>query len=130
MDKIKGTEGQTIQWTNILSIVLSVLPSLLFCPLYCLSFRPFYFVHCIVCPSVPFILSIVLSILPTLLFCPLYCLSFRPFSFVHCIVCPSVPFIKGRKDKQNNGQNKRDGRTNNTKDKRKGTEGQTIQWTK
>jgi hypothetical protein len=78
--------------------------------LYCLSFRPFYFVHCIVCLSVPFLLSIVLSVLPSLLFCPLYCLSFRPFSFVHCIVCPSVPY--------------------NTMDKIKGTEGQTIQWIK
>jgi hypothetical protein len=103
MDKIKGTEGQTIQWTkekgrkdkqyNGQNIVLFVFPSLFFFPLFCLSFRPIYFVHCIVCPSVPFLLSIVLFVLPSLFFCPLYCLSFRPFYFVHCIVCPSVPFI-------------------------------------
>jgi hypothetical protein len=33
---------------------------------------------------------------------------------------------KGRKDRQYNGQKKRDGRTNNTMEKIKGTEGQTT----
>ena len=38
------------------------------------------------------------------------------------------PNKKGQKDKQHNGQTKRDRRTSNTMAKRKGTEGQAKQW--
>jgi hypothetical protein len=38
------------------------------------------------------------------------------------------PREKGQKDKQNNGQERRDKRTNNTMAKREVTKGQTIQW--
>jgi CBS-domain-containing membrane protein len=85
-----------------LSIVLFVLTSLFFCPLYCLSFRPFYFVHCIVCPSVPFLLSIVLSVLrfttsdyPFGIFWPLilYCLSFVDLALlITPLVSSDYPF--------------------------------------
>ena len=37
---------------------------------------------------------------------------------------------KGQKDKQHNGQKKRDRRTSNTKAKRKGTERKATQWPK
>ena len=38
------------------------------------------------------------------------------------------PREKGQKDKQYNGQERRDKRTNNTMAKREVTKGQTIQW--
>ena len=77
---------------------------------HCLSFSPFSFGHCIVCPSsiygfwLPFgILAIVLSVLHRftasdypLVYWPLYCLSFIALRLLttlwyigHCIVCPS-----------------------------------------
>jgi hypothetical protein len=83
--------------------VLSILFSFLFWPFYCLpclSFSPFCFAHCIVCPVYPFLLFVltiglsVLSILFSFLFWPLYCLSclsFSSFCFDHCIVCPVYP---------------------------------------
>ena len=37
---------------------------------------------------------------------------------------------KGQKDKQHNGQKKRDRRTSNTMTKKKGTEEQATQWSK
>jgi hypothetical protein len=89
----------------------------------------------VACPSVFF-------------FWPLCCLSFCPFvlaivllvllsfSFCHCVACPSVVVFghcvafprrtsnkmakeKGQKDKQHNGQKKRDRRTSNTMTKEK-----------
>ena len=47
----------------LLAIVLSVLWSIFFWPLYCLSFGLFSFGRCIVCPLVYFLLAIVLSVL-------------------------------------------------------------------
>jgi hypothetical protein len=74
-------KGQTIQWaidrTNntmgnrrtdnlgLLPIVLSVLLSFVYCPLYCLSFYPLSIAHCIV----------------------------RPLSIAHYIVWPFIPFL-------------------------------------
>jgi hypothetical protein len=45
-------KGQTIQWSieGQTIIVLSVLLSFVYCPLYCLSFYPLSIAHCIVCP--------------------------------------------------------------------------------
>jgi hypothetical protein len=90
MSKIKRTKGETTQWSKekgqkerqhngfcpfyfahcvvspfvlfILTIVLSLLLSFLFCPLCCLSFCPFYFAHCVVSPFVLFLLTFVLSL--------------------------------------------------------------------
>jgi Flp pilus assembly protein TadB len=62
MAKRKKTKGQTTQWSVLLSlfllaIVLSVLLSFFFWPLYCLSFCLFSFCHCVVCPFVFFLLQ-------------------------------------------------------------------------
>jgi len=72
---------------------LFVLSSVFFWPLYCLSFHPFSFGHCIVCPFIRFVLAIVLFVLSSVLFWPLYCLSFHPFCFGHFIVCPFILFL-------------------------------------
>jgi len=55
---------------------LFVLSSVFFWPLYCLSFHPFCFGHCIVCPFILFVLAILLFVLSSFFFWPLYCLSF------------------------------------------------------
>ena len=70
----------------LLAIVLSVL---LFVD-HCVSFCPFSFPHCIVCPSINGFW------LPFGIFWSLYCLSYLRLlitplvSFGHCIVCPSI----------------------------------------
>jgi hypothetical protein len=61
MAKRTRTRGQTIQWPKeqgqenkqlvLLAIVLYVILSMFFWPLYCLSSCPCSFGHCIVCPS-------------------------------------------------------------------------------
>jgi hypothetical protein len=73
-----------------LVFVLFFLLSFFFWLLYCLSFYPFSFGYCIVCPFgycivcpfVLFLLVIVMFVLLSFFFWLLYCLSFCPFFFV------------------------------------------------
>jgi hypothetical protein len=93
--------------------------------------------------NLSFLLAIVLSVLLPFFFWALCCLSCCLFSFGHCVVCPVVFFLlkttgqttqwpkeKRQKDRQYNGQKKKDKRTDNTMAKRKKTKGQTTQWPK
>jgi hypothetical protein len=57
-----------------------------------LSFFPFSFGHCVVCPFALFHLVIVLFVLLPFFIWSLCCLSFCPFSFGHCVVCPFALF--------------------------------------
>jgi uncharacterized membrane protein len=91
-----------------------------------MSFCPYSFGSCIICPFVLFLLAIVSYVLLSFFFWPLYYMSFCPFSFGHCIICPFVLILLAivlyvlNKDK----------RTYDTMAKRIRTKGHIIQWPK
>ena len=96
---------QTFLVLFILAIVLSVLLYGFWLPLASNFSCPFYFGHCIVCPSIyDFWLPLIFKLFLSFLFWPLCCLSFHlwllitslissnfvcPFSVGHCVVYPS-----------------------------------------
>jgi preprotein translocase subunit SecY len=88
-----------------LAIVLSVILSFFFWPLFCLSFCPFSFGHCVFCHFVLFRLAIVLSVI----------------FFFFFWSTTQWPKEKGQNDRKHNGQKKKDKMTDNTMTKRKRT---------
>jgi uncharacterized membrane protein YvlD (DUF360 family) len=135
MVKIKRTKGETTQWSKekgqkerqhhcvvspfvlfLLTIVLSLLLSFFFWPLCCLSFCPFSFGHCVVCPSsiYGFRLPLVSSNSSD---------RDNTMGKIKRTKGETTQWSKekGQKERQHNGQKKKDKRRDNTMVKRKRT---------
>jgi Flp pilus assembly protein TadB len=119
----KKAKGQTTQWQKEkrqkVAIVLSVLLSFFFWPLCCLSCCLFSFGHCVVCPFVFFLFAIVLSVLLSFFFKGKRTDNTMAKRKKTKGQTTQWPKEKRQKDRQHNGQKKKDNRTDNAMAKRK-----------